>query len=95
MFPPTTLTRTYKYDYVADESKNERRSSKLSPISSYACSTFPSSNPFITNSCTEAGYSSVVAKLFDAQWLLLASAAGADDLDKDATEEDAVAAVVV
>ena len=61
-----TLTQTCINGHVADDSKNERRSSKLSPISSYACNTLDNSNPFITNSCTEAGYSSVVAKLFDA-----------------------------
>lgn len=46
-----------------DESKNDNRSSKLSPTNSYARITLVSSNPFITNSWTHAGYSSVVTFL--------------------------------
>ncbi len=43
-----------------DESKNDNKSSKLSPTNSYACITLVNSKPFITNSWTHAGYSSVV-----------------------------------
>jgi len=42
------------------ESKKESKSSKLSPTKSYARNTLDNSKPFMTNSWTEFGYSSVV-----------------------------------
>ena len=71
--------------HVADDSKNDSKSSKLSPIRLYACSTFDNSNPFITSSWTDAGYSSLVSVLFD-------GAVMACELDAAAAEEEAAAA---
>ena len=50
-----------------------------------------SSKPFITNSWTDAGYSSVVMEAS----LFLSTAACAEALGKDATEDDAAAAEAV
>ena len=36
--------------HVADDSRNDNKSSKLSPIRLYACNTFDNSKPFITSS---------------------------------------------
>lgn len=75
--------------HAEDDSRNDSKSSKLSPIKSYACNTFDNWNPFMTNSCTDAGYSSEEVRADAAAALLW----GEDDLavGKDATE-DATAA---
>ena len=41
------------------DTRKAKRSSKLSPMSSYACSTLDNSKPFMASSCTVCGYSSV------------------------------------
>mmetsp|Transcript_11061 Transcript_11061/g.13326 ORF Transcript_11061/g.13326 Transcript_11061/m.13326 type:complete len:131 (+) Transcript_11061:179-571(+) len=73
-------------------------SSKLSPIRSYARTTFESSNPFITNSCTVCGYSSCEAAGAAAVVDAAAVATGVavvvvdamdDDIDADAVAVDA------
>ena len=74
---------------AVDDSNTDSKSSKLSPTRSYALKTFDSSKPFMTNSWTEGGYSSVVkdALLFNP------AAVGCEEaLGREAAAEDAAAA---
>ena len=75
-------------------------SSKLSPRRSYARTTFESSNPFITSSCTVCGYSSCeadgAAAVVDATAVAAGIVVGDDDDDEamgDDMDADAVAVV--